>query len=389
MQVTYSLGQDELRTFYECFLRETMDGKKSMRTVFGLLSFISQWIFLSVALLVWQYAAGIWAVWTYVFLNLILILGIVRSYKKTITVLALQRVKNYGDWFAGERTVNIEKGGIVYNTSYSEGSLQWSRIGPVERIGNFIHIRFRSQTIYIIPRSAFSSSEEADRFYELAKEYASQSSGDKVEESGAVDTTGKQTRKKRFSQTTRGWLLVLGGIGGVLVVLTLGLCLLDQFAGSFPSAVFVEKVWVAGFRDGDPHVGYTSMADGLAGQLTVEDWEKIITQWKQKIGTFESYKFLGIGAVDRWGSGKGHYYSRKAITSEIAGTEGAIYIRSRLGKSNGRYLLAGVEMVSVGVERESYLTKDDAEYLSEKDDQFVPAMPKDRWKDLFKSRANP
>jgi len=46
-------------------------------------------------------------------------------------------------------------------------------------------------------------------------------------------------------------------------------------------------------------------------------------------------------------------------------------------------------MVSVGVERESYLTKDDAEYLSEKDDQFVPAMPKDRWKDLFKSRANP
>ena len=72
----------------------------------------------------------------------------------------------------GERTVNIADEGISYQSSHSHGTYYWDGI-MIERLGDFVHIKFKSYLLFLIPTKASGSPEEADRFLELANTYLS------------------------------------------------------------------------------------------------------------------------------------------------------------------------------------------------------------------------
>lgn len=137
-----------------------------------------QAIFTAIVLWDWKNGDLFSAVAIFIFLDLILVTAMVCL---SSSELAKAYTKANGDLFVGEHSVSFDDGGITHSEIYGEGRRNWSGIGQIERLGNFIHIKFKSHTLFFIPTSAFSSPEEANRFYESVKEYSSRSPTDKIE----------------------------------------------------------------------------------------------------------------------------------------------------------------------------------------------------------------
>ncbi|MFZ6720477.1 YcxB family protein [Undibacterium sp. Ji49W] len=116
------------------------------------------------------------------YLYILFVLGITISsviINTVITMLiTLQTIISRGsERELGPHHVRLTEEGVVQETSVNMSMTKWVGINRVISNNRFIRIYFGSRSSYLIPRSAFPTMQESDKFLEMAKQYFQRRAG--------------------------------------------------------------------------------------------------------------------------------------------------------------------------------------------------------------------
>jgi hypothetical protein len=264
--------------------------------------------------------------------------------------------------FNSDRTIEIQERNLIWERDEHKIFFSWDYFKSIERLDEYILLKFKAGVPIAVLEEAFGSPQEADEFIRLARAY--KQNAEAACKSDSITTDNPKSHRRPIRKKT----LI------VLITCVVFICLFNIWATSGGKHIF----WSHVFNEGDPQALYQETTNGFKSRISQEQWERLVEDWREKLGTWQKTKILsfvpydGDEFPDKLTESSDHFNSVQKMECKVVGSNGVAYITSyryHLHGSGTKYVWRenSFEIIFEVANLESYLLEEDVKFVEEEE----------------------
>jgi len=267
----------------------------------------------------------------------------------TLSILAKYKLrKKKGDYF-----VTLDEKGYSVTSGETSILINWDNFRKFSETNNFFFLRTKSGDVFTLSKKNIGDSLITD-----TREVIS-------------NIPLKDKNKPRAGKKYLLWAGVLLAIGFILLFLFY----FWSRIVSTPEVPLTKKFWLSALENKAYEKAYAHITEDFKNRLDFPAWRTANEQLLEKIGTLKEYELSYYSRAHHYSKDHGHQL-RTRVDAKIMGDRGSVYIRTQVYKTHEDWLVNGFEVLYPVINKQSYLTRDDIEYLKEQDESGIPKLYK-------------